>query len=88
MVQKPKPLLKKRKPTIRSPTLMTDISVAEDMPGTSLLRMMAMPLTPPVLKLLGNLKKYTPMESSSTPALMIRNRLAFFRTTCGSAARL
>jgi hypothetical protein len=40
------------------------------LPPDSLLKIIAIPVTPPIEKLLGNLKKYTPIETSMTPAVI------------------
>ena len=41
-----------------------------------------MPLTPPVEKLLGNLKKYTPAASSSVPSVIISHSFSCFCASC------
>ena len=46
-----------QKPTIRSVTLMMSTSVPVDIPGINAPRITEIPDTPPVEKLLGNLKK-------------------------------
>ena len=48
---------KNRKPMARKRILMTEVKVDGLTAGTMALRMTARPVTPPVLKWLGNLKK-------------------------------
>ena len=56
-VRMPKPRLSTTKPRIRNAMLITDARVADDAPGISEESTTAMPVTPPVEKWLGNLKK-------------------------------
>ena len=56
-VLKPKLRPNTRKPTSSSARLMPSTSWPVEMSGSSALRITEMPLTPPVEKLLGNLKK-------------------------------
>ena len=55
--------------------MIIDMSVAVERKGTTLPRIMANPLTPPVVKLLGILKKYTPTVKSRIPKLTNKKAL-------------
>ena len=75
MVQNPNSRPMKMYPTTSRATLITAIRLAVEM-GTKFPSRMEIPLTPPVEKLLGSLKKYTPVVSRNTPRFTSRN---FFR---------
>ena len=74
-VLKPKPLSSSRNPRIRNSVLMMELKVE----GVSQLTWMTLPSrmdrpeTPPMEKLLGNLKKYTPTDTRAVPRVMSRN---------------
>ena len=46
------------------------------------------PDTPPMEKLLGNLKKYTPMDTSEVPRVIMMNSLAILAALPSSRAEL
>ena len=67
MVFTPKLLSTKRTPTTIKAILMREAKVDGLTAGTTALRITARPVTPPVLKWLGNLKKYTPAATRKVP---------------------
>ena len=77
MVLKPQFFPRNISPNISSATFKTNIIVATFIPGTMALSMIAIPLTPPIAKLKGVLKKFNPAANIMSPRFKVRKFFHF-----------
>ncbi len=67
-----------KKPTKSSAMFIIRTYVPAEMFGDIAPSITDIPLTPPVEKLFGNLKKYTPIATRSVPNVMVKNSFILF----------